>query len=310
MRRRLFLLAQVLFALAVVWYASGSIVRQWQEARVAGFGFQLNWLFLLLSTVLVGVIYVMLIEAWRGMVVGWGARLSFGDAARIWFVSNLGRYVPGKIWAITAMGALAEQSGVPAVTATTSAILVNLISLVAGVGVIALTGSRLLDNPTLVVGGAVILGVVVVAVPTLLPGLARLAARVSGRSITIPRLPNRPIWIAAVAAAASWVGYGIAFQLFAKGVAPAASGSTVTYIAVFTTSYLAGYVTLFAPGGIGVREVALLAFLEQSRLATGGAGVLIVVASRLWLALLEVVPGLLLLMSGGWRTTSRIRSTE
>ena len=41
------------------------------------------------------------------------------------------------------------------------------------------------------------------------------------------------------------------------------------HAAAFTASYLAGYLFLPAPGGIGVREGALLVLLDQLGLATG-----------------------------------------
>ena len=50
-----------------------------------------------------------LIETWRRVVMAWGGASRSARAARIWFVSNLGTYVPGKVWQITAMGAMAQR---------------------------------------------------------------------------------------------------------------------------------------------------------------------------------------------------------
>jgi uncharacterized membrane protein YbhN (UPF0104 family) len=66
-------------------------------------------------------------------------------------------------------------------------------------------------------------------------------------------------------------------------------------VAVFTLSYLAGFLALPAPGGIGVREVSLGALLVGSGLTTTAEATLLVVASRLWLTVLEVLPGLFFL---------------
>jgi hypothetical protein len=66
----------------------------------------------------------------------------------------------------------------------------------------------------------------------------------------------------------------------------------------FTASYLVGYVILVAPGGLVFRETALVRLLADLSLATGGAGLLIAVASRLWLTVTEVVPGVLYLLAG------------
>src|SRR5207245_1830584 len=87
---------------------------------------QLAWAPILLSGVLVFAAYALLIQTWRVMLASWDKPLSFGSATRIWFVSNLGKYLPGKVWQIAALSVLAQQEGVSAVAATGSALIVNL----------------------------------------------------------------------------------------------------------------------------------------------------------------------------------------
>jgi hypothetical protein len=81
-----------------------------------GFDLDLQWPPVILATALVFAAYAVLIEAWRRMLTalapGNDAELGFGSAARIWFVSNLGRYVPGKVWSNGAMAMLAHRAGV------------------------------------------------------------------------------------------------------------------------------------------------------------------------------------------------------
>lgn len=283
---------------AVIWFAGKTILEQWAAARAAGLDQRPRWGLIALSCVLVLSAYAVLIAAWRAVVIGWGSRLRYADAARIWFVSNLGRYVPGKVWQITAMAVMAERAGVSRYTAAGSALLVNLVNLIAGVGVVAVTSAGLLGNAMLVVAASALLLGLLLLTPRILPGLVRLYERVRGRGVHVPALSQRSIWIAAAASVAAWVLYGIAFKLFSEGVAPASTGSVGSYVAVFTASYLAGYLFLPAPGGIGVREGALLGLLGQLQLATGGAGAIIAATSRLWLTVLEVLPGALYLAHG------------
>jgi len=297
-RRRIFLVVQLAFAAAVLGFAAGTIADQWKKAQSAGFGFRPNWALVALSAVVVFGTYALLIETWRLMVQGWGFRLERREAARIWLVSNLGRYIPGKVWQIGAMGVMAQRAGVSPVAATGSAIVIQLVNLVAGIGVVALTGAGLLQEAALVVGAAVLLGIAILLAPRLLPSLLRVAERAIGKRLPALTLPERPIWFAAIASVAAWLLYGVAFRVFAEGVAPTASGPAASYIAAFTASYLIGYVTLFAPGGVVVRELALVAFLERLHLVSGGEGMLIAVASRLWLTVTEVLPGALYLALG------------
>ena len=75
------------------------------------------------------------------------------------------------------------------------------------------------------------------------------------------------------------------------------TGDAATSIALFTLSYLAGFLALIAPGGIGVREGVLAGLLLSTGTTTVAEATWIVVASRLWLTVLEIVPGGLLLLA-------------
>ena len=309
-------IAQWVLAALVIGFAGRELARQWQDVGPALRGLRIDWRLVAPSGVLVLATYLLLIEAWRATLRVWAAPLPFASAARIWFVSNLGKYVPGKVWQIAAMGAMAQREGVPAVAAIGSSLVVNLVNLVAGVVVIAvMAGDRIASAVGLETmspaGDSARLWVVILAtagvaalalVPYVIPRAAAVAGRVTGRPIAIPTVPPRAIWLAAAATVTSWIVYGIAFALFAKGVSPAATGNASAYIAVYTGSYLAGYVALFAPGGVGVREAVLVLAMPRFQLASAADAAAIAVASRLWLTVLEILPGLLMLRRRGGNT--------
>ena len=90
---------------------------------------------------------------------------------------------------------------------------------------------------------------------------------------------------------------------------PRATGNASAYIAVYTGSYLAGYLALFAPGGVGVREAALVLAMPRFQLASATDAAVIAITSRLWLTILEIVPGLLL-FRGSSTQNARDQSAE
>src|SRR5260370_7645332 len=55
------------------------------------------------------------------MLRGWDQRLSYPNAARAWTLSNLGRYIPGKVWSVAGLVVLAERAGVRRSAAAVSA---------------------------------------------------------------------------------------------------------------------------------------------------------------------------------------------
>jgi hypothetical protein len=315
--------AQWLIAAIVIGFAGRELARQWSDVAPALRSLRINWLFVAASGALVVSTYLLLIEAWRRTLRVWSASLPFPTAARIWFVSNLGKYVPGKVWQIAAMGALAQREGVGPPAAIGSSLVVNLVNVIAGFAVIALTaGGRIASavggSGEQGSGGAAVLTVLIVTIggiaalfitPFAVPRLASLAGRVTGRSFAVPHVPTTALWIAAATTTTSWVLYGLAFALFAHGVSPAATGNASSYIAVYTGSYLAGYLALFAPGGVGVREAVLVLAMPRFQLASAADAAAIAVASRLWLTVLEIVPGLLLLRAP-WATTAQVNHSD
>ena len=238
-----------------------------------------------------------LVQTWRSVLAGWDARLPFWTAARIWSVSNLGRYVPGKIWQIGAMAAMARDVGVSPLAASGSAILGTLVNLLAGFLVALIGGRTLLERSaggrgTVAVLLVVFAAVSLMAMPAVLPRVAKWLGRVTGRPIDV-RLPARVVLYALGGNIVAWLLYGAAFQLFVTGVLGHAAGGYAEYLAAYTISYLVGYLVLFAPAGIGAREGAMVAVLAFAGLTTRPEAALVALASRVWLTLLEVVPGFL-----------------
>src|SRR5690606_4167983 len=90
----------------------------------------------------------------------------------------------------------------------------------------------------------------------------------------------------------SWVAYGLAFMWFTLGVMPVTQGTPAQFILVYTASYIVGYLALFAPGGIGVREGVVGVMLVSLGMASEGDAILVALLSRLWLTVLEIAPGL------------------
>ncbi len=313
-RRSLTRALQVAFLIGAGWFAARMLSGQWSEVAAVSRNLRPDWIRVAWSALIVFASYAVLIATWRSTVAAWDERLPLRAAARIWFVSNLGRYIPGKVWQVGAMGVMAHDAGVSAVAAVGSALVISLVNVLVGFAVVAVTGGALLTSAIGADAGATAGGLVggmpvmtilllalavagVVALPWVLPPLMRLAARLTGRASlgTGRQLPARAIWIAAAGCAVAWVLYGLAFRQLAVALLGTASGDAAAYVAVFTLSYLVGFLVLIAPGGLVAREVSMLSLLGAAGLASQSEAAVLVVASRLWLTVLEIVPGVLLL---------------
>ncbi|HEX2218318.1 MAG TPA: lysylphosphatidylglycerol synthase domain-containing protein [Gemmatimonadales bacterium] len=280
---------QWLLGAAIVGFAVRSLVRNWDDLRAQPLEWSIEPGWLVLSALVVWLMYALLIAAWRTMLGAWGRGLDFWSAARIWTVSSLGKYVPGKVWAVAGMAVMAQRAGVGAGPATASAIILQVLAIGTGTAVAALTGWGSLRDvyPGVEQAIAVLLALSIIGAGVLLwPPSVRKVLRLAMPEVDSPAPPLGAVAFGIAANAIAWVGYGVALWLLARGLLPGAGLGLLRAVAVFTASYLAGFLALFAPGGIGVREGVFILML-QGPIGIGAATAL-AIASRLMLTVTEL----------------------
>ncbi len=281
--------AQWLAGLAIVGFVVRAVVRNWDQVVSARLAWDLSLPHLLGGVALTLAAFGLLSEAWRRMVAGWGYRLPWWPAVRIWLLSSMAKYVPGKVWALAGLTVMAQRRGVPAWAATGSALLLQLLSLGTGALVVGLSGLALLEARGL--GTAALLSVAAgsVALTAFVlwpPMLRRLVARfVPGADLQhVPSLGTVGLGVGANLLA--WLGYGTALWLFAAGTLPEAGLGLGEAIGASTAAYVVGVLAPFAPGGLGVREGVLVLVLQER---TGLAAALAIAAvARLGATVAEV----------------------
>jgi glycosyltransferase 2 family protein len=297
-RPKLWRIVQFAAGALLVGLAIRSIASNWQSLRAQRIDWQLSPAMIVASMLVVFTAYAVLVEAWRRVVLSMGQRLPFFSAVRIWFLASLGKYIPGKVWAVAGAAVLARRAGVDPSVAVAGALVLQALALASGAAAVALTARDALQalGPAAVPIAAVLLGLSAV-------GLAALASqswldRISGLlPSSFPRLRAVGLGILSFAFAANllaWALYGAALLLLTRGVLPEVSLSLPQAIGVFTCSYLAGFVALFAPGGLGPRESVFLLMLAGDIGLKPAAG--LALASRLLLTGTELLPAVPLLL--------------
>jgi glycosyltransferase 2 family protein len=282
----------------VLFFAARSLGGQWDKVGSRLSHLRFGWEWIGAGTALVLLTYALLIEGWRRVLGAWDSHLPFMPAARIWFLSNLGKYVPGNIWSLTAMGVMARGRGLSAIAAAGSSVIMQMVSLVTGTAIVMVTSAKLIGQPILVGVAVLVLIVVLLGAPRFLPPLTVWVSTLIGRELAPPSVPATSIWTAALASALSWLFYGLAFQLFVRGLLGSAPGEISSYIAVYTAAYILGFISPIAPAGLGVREFTLAAFMTQLGLANEADAALVAIAARLWLTIVELVPSGLYIAAG------------
>jgi hypothetical protein len=255
---------------------------------------------LALSGAVVLATYCVLIWAWLYLVAGLSRqRVRFLDGARIWFVSNLGNLLPGRIWGIIQMSAMSTEAGISPAAAAAASIINAAVNIATGMAVGVIAGTPILiasygENArwTWLVAAAAVVGVV--ALPVIIPWAFRVARRF-GAKVPEQTMPPRLIAVSAGANVLAWGLYGVAFLCLTRGIVDLASRSLTQHIAVNATSYVIGYLAIPVPAGIGVREKSLQEIMLAASMGTPAEAVAVSLVSRLWLLIITVLPALIFL---------------
>jgi len=225
----------------------------------------------------------------------------------IYFVSQLPKYLPGGVWAFPSRVILYQQAGMEnrlsiyAVVREVGALFIG----AALVGVSGLfNGLALSPALRLAIGGGT-LACVIMLLATQIPVFWRWVAEFRWINLK-PLMRFMPIdehyqdlrWFPPALAASLifWLAMGLPFRWLAIAVNPDAAALTwLQHAAVFALAWCAGFVVLFSPAGLGIRETALSLLLGQW-IPIGDALAIALLSRLCWIA----AEGLLIGLSLQW----------
>lgn len=241
--------------------------------------------------------------SWRTVLADLGSPLPLRPAARIFYVSQLGKYLPGSVWPVVAQMEMGREYAVPrrrSAMAMMVVFAVNVCSalLVAAVALPLVSGTVI--TAYWWVWLAVPVLVVAVQPPVLSWSLARVARLVRREppteTLSLPGLYRTLGWCGV-----SWVFFGLHLGLVVRGLG--ATGLTVWPLAIgsFALAWAAGFLVVFVPAGAGVREAVLV--LSFASVLPAGVAILAAIVSRLLVTCGD------LLLAGLGVLLSRRRST-
>ncbi|MDR2722897.1 MAG: flippase-like domain-containing protein, partial [Cellulomonadaceae bacterium] len=227
--------------------------------------------------------------AWRNAIAATSKKIPLGDAAHTYFVSQLGKYVPGAVWPVVAQMELMRKYGV----ARANSALGSILAMVVGLGSAVLVGTV----GIFLAGGSIAsywwllpiaAGCAAALVPPLLRWALQLAARIHTRFTVFADVPIKGSYLLQVAgwSALGWLFWGIHAWFILGALVPSTPRLFWFAIGSFAVAWAVGFVIIIAPGGIGPRELALTGLL--STVATPSDALALVIITRLLMTLLDV----------------------
>jgi hypothetical protein len=254
---------KLLFVLAMVGLGIYAVVGQWTDfsngIRELGVLAAFEALvFVLLSLVLT-------LEVWRSLLTAAGSKLPARASARIFFIGQLGKYLPGSVWPVLAQMELGRAYKVPRQRSATTAMLSMMIGLTSGLL------ATLIGLPFMGGGSAKTYWWVFLFIPPMLACLhPRVLNPIIGYGLRLMRkpAPERPLTARVICVAmavnlASWVCYGLQIWVMAARLGHHGVSVMLAAIGAYALAWCVGFLFVLAPAGAGVREVILYAELSQ-----------------------------------------------
>lgn len=201
---------------------------------------------------------------WRELLADLGSRMSMIDAWRIYFIAQLGKYMPGKVWQIVAQAELSKDVGVPRDRSAMSALL--------ALGVTIVTGGLVAAATLPFDGGGSVTHYLwfLLVIPF---GVAAMSPPVMNRLLSLAlKLLKRPPLAKGVSlggllratglAIAQWLCLGGATFVLLHRLGDHQSNLFLASSGAYALSWVVGFLAIIAPAGIGAREAVLVAALS------------------------------------------------
>ena len=201
--------------------------------------------------------YIALVAAgWRMVLDGMSYKIGLGESIKIRTVSDLGRYLPGKIWCVVGRAFWCEKAGIPKRDAFVSTIIEIALNMASGLIIFIIFLPFMTISSALVIPAVIVLALAffLLIEPRAFSSVAnRVLRKLKMQEIEV-RISRKKILLTLAYFVATWAVFGVSFYMFLNSfyAMPLASMGVMT--GIFAFSFVIGFVVLIAPGGLGVRE--------------------------------------------------------
>jgi uncharacterized membrane protein YbhN (UPF0104 family) len=252
-----------------------TVVDQWRPLSHEFARLSVASLVLAAASALLSVLGQML--CWRELLADLGNRLPLAQAGRVFFLGQLGKYLPGSVWPVVAQMELARDLRVPRARTATTVLLFMLLNVVSAVAVAGVVLPLSLGPDTIDPAEAgshwawigrwhwafvVLLVPLLVLHPAVLNRLTALGLRLTRRAAAETELTGIGVARAVGWTVAEWVAAGVMLAALLSGFGDAVSLPLA--IGAFALAWGVGFVVIVVPAGAGVREAVLVVLLSGS----------------------------------------------
>lgn len=235
----------------------------------------------------------------RTLFYSTGKTVGFREGLSQVLMINFGKYIPGKIWGMAARGTRLKTLGYTLEEISRASYLDQALLLLTGFWLAFLCGTLVYGNAVYVLGLLLAsLGLLFFSQGSKLVGKIATAVPKFGwlGNLFDTRVSIGKVMILSIGCVAIWLFLAATFMLFCTSIISVdlTPANAAIFVLSLTAGYLAGFLAIFAPGGVGVREGVGAAFLTS--IVTLEEAVLLMLLFRVWIVIAELAAGSVVLV--------------
>lgn len=274
--------------IAIIFYfLIANLIANWQKIPFADLRFE--FLSLLVSFAFLLIYFLVFIAGWTNMINELGESIRFSKAFWIISTSQIAKYVPGGIWYTLGRVYLCKMEKMKGeivflsvVVETCLLMLTNMVIFLVSINFIS---DASILNPLLSV--AIIFVLLIILYPPLLNRLVNFALKILKRPKMKLEIKYLQMLKLSIYFLISWLAQIMGFYFLINSIYPIALSKIFNLSAVYTLSWITGFIVLFAPAGLGVREATMSLLLSPILLTPLAIATSFI--TRVWITIFEVV---------------------
>jgi len=277
---------QYIIILVIFIFIGKYLYNSWNE--ISNYSWEINILLLILSYFFLFLFFIITPIGWRLILKHLKEKLNYKKTIKYWFLSQLGKYIPGKIWFVLGRIYYCKKEGISIKNSFASMTLETALNAFASLIIFLLSLLFWTEGKEQFLPLVILVPIALIFLhPKIFIGLLNFGLKIIKKKPININIRYKDILFLTSLFCVFWIIQGFAFSLFVSVIYPIEISLYPILIGIFAVAWILGFISIFTPGGLGVRE-GVIAFLLSFYISPGIA-IVIALAARLWVTLGEII---------------------
>lgn len=285
------ILIPLLLIILIFYFLGAQLFKNWRQ--LSNYDLKVNYTLLGVSFIFLFINSGFSALVWNKILKLLNVLLSFKKSFKIMYLSQLAKYIPGKIWAYFWQVYLCESEGIRKSHTVLSLLLQTAFYSIACVFIFWLSyffwpSMRWLVNLALIF--FIVLGLIFLHPKIFKPSLNFFLGKIRKKTIKFEYNYSQVLLVFLILMV-DWITYTIALYFLINSFYSITLRQILIFTGISAISWLAGYLSFISPAGLGVREgtqtLLLIAFVPLP------IAIIISLAERVWITLGEIACALI-----------------